>query len=169
MKLRQLLFLGMVLVPLAFTWPAMAEENVGKDGHSAAQGSQDPGKGHSKEKKMQHQGGGHKMHLFTEDWHNTLTDAQKIEVDTMHLHLMKETAPIKAEIKRKKIELAVLATEDRADAKAIKEKIDEILSLKGQKMQKRFAHIVEMRGILSAEQRLSYDMLIVGRAAQGKK
>ncbi len=160
---RKLIFMGILLPALFITSQPVypGQGHAPKDSHAA--------KGHKKEKKAHHKSGGHKMHLFTADWHDTLNDQQKIEVDEMHLQLMKESGPIKAMIKVKKMELAVLATDEKADLKAINQKIDEILALKRQKMQKRFAHIVEMRQMLSPEQRLSYDMRILHRAKKSKK
>ncbi|MBN4053164.1 hypothetical protein JYT92_00270 [bacterium AH-315-L15] len=143
----------------------MVQEKAGKRGHQDAHQPMDP----AKCKKKKHQSGGHKMHLFKADWHKPLRDDQKIKVDGMHIQLMKETVAIKADINGKKIEFAALATEDRADAKTIQIKIDEILEVKRQKRQMCFGHIVEMRKILSQEQRLSYDMLIVGPAAEPRK
>lgn len=157
------LFIGIIL-PAFFimTNPAYpGQGHASKNTHAS--------KAHKQEKKTHHKSGGHKMHLFTADWHDTLDAHQKKEVDAMHLQLMKESAPIKGMIRVKKIELAILATEEKANSKAIHQKIDEILELKRQKMQKRLAHIVEMRQMLSPEQQLSYDMRIVSRAKKGRK
>ncbi len=159
MKIKKLLILlSLILVGLMFTLPVSAEKNPSNGEHGDSK--------HHKGKKEKHQGG---MHLFTENWHGTLTDDQKLQVDGMHLKLMKETATIKAGIQGGKTELAILATRNQADAKAINQKIDEILDLKRKKMQKRYEHIVEMRQILSPEQRLSFDMMIVSRAGKSKK
>ncbi|MFQ5598379.1 MAG: Spy/CpxP family protein refolding chaperone [Nitrospiria bacterium] len=158
---RNLMFLWVIFTFLVAADPVSAGKEAQKETHSD--------KNHGQTQQKEHRGGGHAVHLFTEDWHDTLSHEQRKDVDEMHVHLMKETAPIKAEIKVKQIELAVLATQDKADADAIRKKIDEILDLKRQKMLKRYAHIVEMRHILSPEQRLSYDTLIVGRAARPKQ
>lgn len=176
-RLCVLIMIGMISTGFVVASPVSAQEHASKGGHSETTHHSDAKKhckmpckmkGH-KTSKTEHQSGAHKMHLFTEDWHDTLTQDQKIDIDKMHTQLMKESAPIKAEIKLKKIELAVLATQDQPDTEAIHKKIDEILDLKRQKMLKRFGHIVEMRHMLSSEQRLSYDAHIIGRAAQQKK
>lgn len=168
---RNIVLICIILSSLMIASPLWAQEHAAKphvskqmhprkaSGHKAA--SHAPKKGHGK-----HQGG---MHLFSEDWHDTLDDHQRIKVDAMHLQLMKDTQAIKAMITVKKTELAVLATQDHPDTDAMNKKIDEILDLKRMKIRARFAHIVEMREILSPEQRISYDMRIISRAAKRKK
>ncbi len=165
MKIRTtFILIVFTLSSFIFAHPALADKKHSGSNHPPIQ----HGKKHGTPKKT-HKEGGHKKHLFSDDWHDTLSDHQKLEVDKMHITLMKESAPIKAMIKLKKAELAILATQDAADLKAIDQKINEILDLKRQKIQKRFHHIAEMRGILSPEQRLSYDMMIIGRAMKPKK
>lgn len=172
MKRRhKIIFIGILLGGFMMVSPLQAQEHGSKKhGHTKEPAKKESAhklsksghqQGHS-----QHKGG---LHLFSPDWHGTLNDHQKIQVDEMHLRLMKDTAAIKAMITVKKTELAILATQNHAKLEALNKKIDEILDLKRQKIRARYAHIVEMREMLSPTQRISYDMRIISQAASRKK
>ena len=165
------LFIGILLSGFVMVSPLQAQERGSKT-HAQKEMSKKenchpPCKPAHQQGHSQHKAGG--LHLFSPDWHGTLSDHQKLKVDEMHLRLMKDTASIKAMITVKKTELAVLATQDHAKLEALNKKIDEILDLKRQKIRARYAHIVEMREMLSPEQRISYDMRIISQAASRKK
>ena len=66
------------------------------------------------------------------------------------------------------VELAILVTQDSPDQNAIDKKIDEILELKREKMRKKYALKVDMRSILTPEQRVSFDMHLLKKAQHGK-
>ncbi len=137
------------------------------------------GKGHHGQESGQHMGGhgdhkmkghrpshGHKkgaVHLFTDHWAKTLTDKQKLDVDAMHLKVGQFEAVQKAKVKMLKAELSVIATNTPVDKKVMNMKIDEIMEVKKSIMRNRYDHIVEMRDILSKEQRLSYDAGLLKR------
>jgi len=104
-----------------------------------------------------------KSHLFSKHWAKTLDDQQKIDVDTMHLELVKQQNIYKAELKLREAELNGLVVEDKTDLKKIKAKIAAVVALKEQLMLARFVHIAEMRARLNAEQRISYDMGVLKR------
>jgi Spy/CpxP family protein refolding chaperone len=86
----------------------------------------------------------------------------------MHVAFAKIKAPLKAKVRLLKAELAVLATADQPDNKAISSKIDELLAVKKQLMQKRYAHIAEMRKVLTTGQRASFDMQVL-KKVKGKR
>ncbi|NOY85624.1 MAG: periplasmic heavy metal sensor [Nitrospirae bacterium] len=165
------IFTGILLTGFMMVSPLQAQEHGSKThGHTKEPAKKEsahkPSKSGHQKGHSQHKGG---LHLFSPDWHGTLSEHQKVAVDEMHLRLMKDTAAIKAMITVKKTELAVLATQDHAKLEAMNKKIDEILDLKRQKIRARYAHIIEMREMLSPEQRISYDMRIISQAAGRKK
>ncbi len=172
MKRRhKIIFIGILLGGFMMLSPLQAQEHGSKkhgqqETPEKKENCHKPCKPAHQQGHSQHKSG---LHLFSPDWHNTLSDSQKLKVDEMHLRLMKDTAAIKAMITLRKTELAVLATQDHAKLEALNKKIDEILNLKRQKIRARYAHIVEMREMLSPVQRISYDMRIISQAASRKK
>ncbi len=167
----QIIFMGILLGGLMMVSPLQAQEHGSKkqgqhETPAKKENCHKPCKPAHQQGHSQHKSG---LHLFSPDWHNTLSDHQKVKVDEMHLRLMKDTATIKAMITLRKTELATLATQDHAKLEVLNKKIDEILDLKRQKIRARYAHIVEMREILSPTQRISYDMRIISQAANRKK
>lgn len=94
-------------------------------------------------------------------WKYTLTDEQKARADKMHLELKKSMAVLKERLGVAKAELALLVVSDKPDTAAINRKIDDILAIKKEMMRKKYSHKVEMRGILTPEQRVSFDMHVV--------
>ncbi|MCA9473739.1 MAG: periplasmic heavy metal sensor [Nitrospirales bacterium] len=101
-------------------------------------------------------------------WTETLTDDQKAKFAKMRLELKKAKSLLKAQIKVKKIELVTLVTEDNPDQSAIDQKINEILALKKQKMQKKYAFKIAIRSMLTPEQRVQFDMSLLKKAVHGK-
>ncbi len=168
---KKVIFTAIILGSLSFFSPVQAQEqgskkHTHKEAMTNKEGCHKPCKPTHKKGHSRHQGA---LHLFSPDWHGTLSEHQSVMVDKMHLNLMRDTAAIKAMITVKKTELAVLATQDHPDSASLNQKIDEILDLKRQKIRARYEHIVEMREMLSPEQRISYDMSIISRAASRKK
>ena len=96
--------------------------------------------------------------LFTPPWMKTLSDEQKLEVDRMHVQVAKVEKPLRDKMRLAQRQLNVLATADKPDMKAIERAIEKVSRLKAEIMRNRYQHIVEMRAILTPQQRLSYDM-----------
>ena len=68
-----------------------------------------------------------------------------------------------------KVELALLITSDSPSKKEINSKIDQVLKLKGEKMHLAADHKVEVRKLLTTEQRVSFDTHVLKKAYRGKK
>ena len=96
-------------------------------------------------------------------WKRTLTDEQRAQVDGMHLDLVRKRSPLEARRRLARLELGLLATHDTPDMDAMNAKIDEILKLQRELMKARVAHIAEVRTVLTAEQRVSFDMGVLER------
>ena len=101
-------------------------------------------------------------------WMKSMTDEQKAKAAKMRLKFKKVKYHLKAQITVKKVELATLVTQDNPDQDAINKKIEEILDLKREKMQKKYAYKVALRGMLTPEQRVSFDMHMLKKAYHGK-
>jgi Spy/CpxP family protein refolding chaperone len=95
-------------------------------------------------------------------WMSSMTDDQKAKMDAMHLKLGKEMGLLEARLDVKEAELKNLVTQDSPDKKAVSKKIDEIMDLKKEMMTRRYDHVMELRGILTSEQRMSFDMMFFG-------
>jgi Spy/CpxP family protein refolding chaperone len=124
---------------------------------------------------MHRGGGGH--HCAHQDakgplaphWKTTLTDEQRAELDKLKLAYMEEKAVVKARARVTKIELAILATADKPDSAAIDRKIGEVLELKRAKLLKKYEYVAAKRGVLTEQQRVSFDMDVIAKAAKGEE
>lgn len=101
-------------------------------------------------------------------WMKSMTDEQKAKAAKMRLEYKKVKSLMKAQIRVKKVELATLVMQDSPDQNAINKKIEEIVDLKREKMQKKYAFKVALRGMLTPEQRVSFDMHMLKKAVHGK-
>ena len=110
-----------------------------------------------------HDDSAHKStHNFTDHWVKTLNGDQKTRVDMMHLDLDRELVALKAQEELVQKQINILATRDNAATSAINTKIDELMGIKKQILRSRYAHILEMRAMLTPAQRISYDMETLG-------
>ena len=127
------------------------------------------GMGHYQDHRMRgkHAGQG-RGHLFGSRWKETLTEEQKVAADKLHLTLMRSVNVLKAQLRVKKIEANNMVVSDSPDKNAIYQKIDEILKLKRIIMQTKYDNMIEMRNILTPEQRVSFDMKLTEGAGRRK-
>lgn len=132
-------------------------------GHAKSMGGSHKAHGNTHHKKSRKKG-----HTFSPHWAKTLSDEQKVSFDKMHLQVGKVEAVQRAKMKMLKAELNVLATDSSTKKSQIYSKIDEILAVKKGIMRNRFDHIVEMRGELTEQQRISYDMGVLKRGKDKK-
>ena len=93
-----------------------------------------------------------------------------MKLDRLRVEYAKLKAPLKAKAKAIKLELAVLATADTPDAKAIDGRIEALMKLKREMKEHKYRHIAAKRQMLTDEQRPSFDMDVLKRAKQkGRK
>lgn len=102
-------------------------------------------------------------------WKDTLTDEQRAKLAKIKLDHMKVQAPIKAEMRTLKVDLALLVTADKPDTAAINKKIDALTKLKNAKMKEKYNYIAAKRKVLNSEQRVLFDMKIIKKAMKGKQ
>ena len=124
--------------------------------------------GNAKKEAENHHGKMEPGHLFGPNWRETLTQDQKDKADRMHAQLKKEMTVLEARVKQETAELNDLVLRDQSDMKEIQKKIDKIVDLKRSIMQKRYAHIAEMREMLTPQQRLSFDMGVIRMMGEKK-
>ena len=108
------------------------------------------------------------IHTFSPPWMATLNDQQKLKIDKMHLALSKKQATLKMKKKMLKSELKLLVIEDKANMSAIDKKIDEIASISRDMMKNRYSHMVEMRSVLTDEQRVTFDLGVLQKKDKEK-
>lgn len=103
-------------------------------------------------------------------WKESLTEEQIMKTDKMHLELKRTMGILEAKANLKEAELNGLITQDDPDAKSIEGTISEIAEIKKEMMLKKYDHILEMRSILTPEQRLSFDLgHVSGMGGMGDK
>lgn len=101
------------------------------------------------------------------DWKDSLTKEQREKLDRMHLKLMKELLPLKDAKNTKKNEINLLVTADKPSKAAISKKAAEIADISRQIMEKKTLHHLEVREMLTLEQRPKFDMHLLRQSATG--
>jgi len=106
--------------------------------------------------------------ISTSLWAASIPDAavaQKEAIDEMHHKLHDDQAGFKdAEAKALK-ELNEMTIQEDVKLADINTKIDELMAAKTQILRLRYGHLVEMRAILTDEQKAGYDKGVLGRSA----
>lgn len=91
--------------------------------------------------------------------------SQKKAIDQMHHQLHDDQASFKARETQALKELNEMAIRENITLDDINTKIDELMSAKKQILRLRYAHLIEMRKILSDDQKTGYDKAILNRSA----
>lgn len=91
--------------------------------------------------------------------------AQKKAIDHMHHKLHDDQAAYKAAETQALKELNEMTVREDVNLEDINAKIDELVAAKTQILQLRYAHLVEMRAILTDEQKVGYDKGVLNRSA----
>lgn len=98
-------------------------------------------------------------------WTKTLTQPQREEVERMHHELEDAQAPYKKNESQALGELNAMTIREDVEMDDVNAKIDELMAAKTQTMRLRYDHLIEMRRILSEEQRVGYDEGVLKRSA----
>ena len=91
--------------------------------------------------------------------------SQKTAIDEMHHKLHDDQASYKAKEAEALKALNEMTIRDNVSLDAINAKIDELMEAKNHIMRLRYAHLVEMRAILTDEQKVGYDKGVLNRSA----
>ena len=90
--------------------------------------------------------------------------AQKKAIDQMHHKLHDDQASFKAKEKQALKELNEMTIREDVKLEDVNAKIDELMAAKTQIMRLRYGHLVEMRAILTDEQKPGYDKGVLSRS-----
>lgn len=138
--------LGSILIStltLGMTAPAMAEY---KGGHSGMHGY------------------GHKGAMF-----KSLTKEQKSTLIKLGIAHKKAIVLTKLNMKKIKVELALLTTSDKPNNAAIAKKVAELVAVKKTLIMAKVKYKIAMRKELTADQKNRFDMRVLGKATRGKR
>ena len=103
------------------------------------------------------------------EWKKDLSDTQRKEVDKLQLAYKKKKFLLKSKLKQAKVEFALLITEDSPDQSAINKKIDQIAKLKAEKLHLKANHKIQVRKVLTPEQRIKFDLAVLNKAYRDKE
>lgn len=105
----------------------------------------------------------------TEDDGMKLSEDQRKKMKEIHLRTQKEITPLKNQVGEKKARLKTLTSADQPDMNEINKTIDEMSALKAEMQKKRLASRMEIRALLTEEQRLQFDAREGRMRKAGKK
>ena len=91
--------------------------------------------------------------------------SQRKGIDHMHHKLHDDQAPFKAKEEQALKELNEMTIREDVKIEDVNAKIDELMDAKTQIMRLRYGHLVEMRTILTDEQKVGYDKGVLSRSA----
>lgn len=98
-----------------------------------------------------------------------LSEDQKKKMKDIRMRTQKEILPLKNQLGEKKARLKTLTSADKPDMNEINKTIDEMSALKAEIAKKRVASRIEIRSILTEEQRLMFDSREGRKGKPGKK
>ncbi len=91
--------------------------------------------------------------------------SQKQAIDHMHHKLHDDQAPFKTKEAQALKELNEMTIRDGVRIEDVNAKIDELMAAKTQIMRLRYDHLIEMRTILTDDQKAGYDKNVLDRSA----
>jgi Spy/CpxP family protein refolding chaperone len=101
--------------------------------------------------------------LYADQIPNPASD-QKKAIDQMHHKLHDDQAAFKAKEKQALKELNEMTIREDVSMEELNVKIDELMAAKTEIMRLRYGHLVEMRAILTDEQKVGYDKGVLMRS-----
>lgn len=101
-------------------------------------------------------------------WRQSLSDEQRAKIEKLKLDYVKKKATLKTRKGALKTDLALLTTKDNASIAEINRKIDQMVKLKKQLLRMKYSHLVAVRKELTAEQRVSFDLMVMRKSRRGK-
>ena len=90
--------------------------------------------------------------------------SQKEAIDRMHHKLHDDQAAFKAKEAQALKELNEMTVRDDVRIEDVNAKIDELMAAQKQIMRLRYSHLIEMRAILTEEQKVGYDKNVLKRS-----
>lgn len=115
-----------------------------------------------------HECGHGDRHGCDHSWKASLSDEQSKKIDKLRLAYKRNKYLLKAKLKQAKVEFALLITEDEPSKSGINSKIDQIAKLKKEKLHLKANHKINVRKLLTEEQRVQFDLAVLKKAVKGK-
>ena len=91
--------------------------------------------------------------------------SQKEAIDRMHHKLHEDQAPFKVKEVQSLKELNEMTILDGVSIEDVNVKIDELMAAKNHILRLRYEHLIEMRTILTDDQKAGYDKAVLNRSA----
>ncbi len=132
---------------------------MGSQGMMGSRGGHEPG--HAS---MGMRGGGHSS---IPKWFKSLDDEQKKKMDAIQLKMKKALNLLNAQIQLKRAELRDTFVQDAPDTDALHAKVSEVADLERQLLTVRYDLLLELRNMLTPEQRMSFDLELLKKGVAG--
>jgi Spy/CpxP family protein refolding chaperone len=129
---------------------AQGGKDVQDDGNMANDGMMSHGFMHKAD------GGGH-------GWKSGLTDEQQAEIDWITLRVSQKQQLLGAQIAVKEAELNQLIVGEDVTQEQWHAKLDELLQLKREYMINKYQRLIEVRQVLTPQQRVAFDLEVLSR------
>jgi Spy/CpxP family protein refolding chaperone len=97
------------------------------------------------------------------DWKSTLTEEQKAEIDWITLRLMQRQQLLMAQMEVREAELNQLVAGEDIVQDQWQAKLDELLQLKREYLANQYQRMIEVRQVLTPQQRVAFDLAILSR------
>jgi len=97
-----------------------------------------------------------------------LNENQKAQAQTFFTEMKKTTNPLRLEIQKKQLEIDKLMMTDNVDEKTIFAKVDELARLQADMQKARLKSKIQLRSILTDEQKVMFDSKEVDRNKFGR-
>ena len=156
---------------VGFTAVAGASEGERHHGEGKKQCEYHKGGHHDGKQCDHHKGGHHGGHGYGHGkaWMEGLSDEQRKKIDSLHVDYRKKKHAIMAKMKDAKVALAKETIKDTPNQDAIYAKINDVVKLKATKLRLKAAHHINVRKLLTAEQRVKFDEHVVNKASKSRK
>ena len=111
--------------------------------------------------------GMHMMHGYGTG-KSSLTNDQSKQISKLKLEHKKKIYPLKTKLQQTRFELALLMMDNNPNQKSIDKKIAQIVKLKSEKIRLKVRHKIDVRKVLSDEQRVHFDLKLLKKSSFNK-
>lgn len=145
-------------LPLAVAAEPGHPRGEGMGGHGMMEGGHGAGHG------MPHDG-----HGLAAPWRASLTEDQKGEISWSHLRLRQNQSMLDARIALKEAEIDLIVTGEETGEEALQAAVEELTALEKEKALNHYRHMMEVRQLLTPQQRVSFDLGVLSRKGGGHR
>jgi len=94
-------------------------------------------------------------------WRATLSSEQRSEIAMSHLRMQQKYALAEARIALQEAEIATVIASDDGDDAGLQAGVEELVSLKKELLLSKYHHLMEVRQLLTPQQRISFDLWVL--------